>query len=285
MQTCDVAIIAGSGKLPVLLFKELQALGRSVLVFDISGQPSPDLYKGSSLYYLLSPIEIKKALAIMLQAKVKELVMIGGISHQGLLTLRPWHLNLEALKIWWSLKDTRTDTVLAALADYFTSHGVPVISSLKYLARYIVGHFFKNRDLSNDKDILLGIVAAKLLGHIDVGQSVVVCRGSVVALEAVEGTDRCLDRAIELGSSGAVLVKMSKPSQDLRFDVPTIGENTFARLKKGNFRALVLEANSCFCTDMKGLKELHSLGIDLVIADDKLIQKAFELFGPKGSLQ
>lgn len=284
---CDSALIAGSGQLPAMIVDGMLAAGKRPLVLDISGGEQAFLASKAGYYQAFHPLEFTKGVALMKQRGVLELTMAGRVPHSLLMGLRPHHLSFEVMKLWWGLPDTRADTVLEAIANYFHSKGIPVVSSLKYITHAVLSkahQLLGRRSPSDDADILLGIVVAKTLGLVDVGQSVIVRKGTVIALEGMEGTDACLERAIVLGSEGATFVKLAKPDQDLRFDVPTIGEGTFERLRRGGFRALVVQERATICTDLPGLKKLQESGIELIIVDDAMLERAFKLYGPKEKL-
>lgn len=272
------ALIAGEGKMPLLIAKEMISQGIKPLIIAFEGKHLENFEQMGLEGYSLHPTQVAKACRLMHFHGVKEVTWAGRIHHRVIMDVRPWHLSFDLIRLWFSLSDTRADTLLSALCHYFEQHGIHVLSSLRYLSRFILKSV-KHSSLS--KDALLGIATAKTLGALDVGQSVVVRKGTVVALEAMEGTDRCLDRAIELGSLGATFVKMAKPSQDLRFDVPVIGETTFERLVRGGFSSLVVEENQTLCLDPEALKKAQAAGLEVFIIGQKEIDLALKTYAAK----
>lgn len=261
--------------MPDLVLQGMRQEGIEPLVLCLDPSNWRQLEAKAGAIYQLSPVQLSKAISLMYLHGVQEVSLAGRVPHQILLQIKPWQLNWQALHLWWKLPDTRADTVLRAISELFDSRGFKVISSLRYLSKYLIG---RHLNTSVDHDVLLGIAAAKTLGCIDIGQSVVVCKGSVVAVEALEGTDSCLDRVIAMGIEQAIFIKMSKPQQDLRFDVPLVGANTFKRLIRGKFKAIVVEKDLTICTEPELLKSLEQSQIQVIVADKALIKRALEQY-------
>ncbi len=274
--TC--ALIAGEGKMPQFIVETMKERGQQPLILALEESTLKLFQQQGFVGYHLHPIQLGKACQLMQKHGVHEVTFAGRIPHRVLLDIRPWHLSLDIFFLWLSLPDTRADTVLRALCDYFQKNGIHVLDSIRYLSRYLLQKTTKEK-LSSDA--LLGIAVAKTLGAMDVGQTVVVKKGTVMALEAMEGTNKCLDRAIELGSCGATLIKMAKPAQDMRFDVPVIGEATFARLHQGGFRALVVEEDKTLCLDLEALEKAKAKGLEVYVVGPKEIEQALASFQPK----
>jgi DUF1009 family protein len=178
--------------------------------------------------------------------KVQHVSLFGGV-------MPDW----RAAKILLGLKDKRTDTILKAVVDEFAKEGFEFVSSATYLEHLLAPHGpLTQRSLTSaqQKDAGLGWRAAKALAGWDIGQTVVVQDGAVVAVEAMEGTDACVERAGALARSqgrepALVVVKVAKPSQDFRFDLPVVGLETLARFLAAGVKALALEAGSTLVFD------------------------------------
>lgn len=272
------ALIAGEGKMPFLIAQEMLREGIKPLIIAMEEASLKEFKKMGLEGYSLHPIQISRACRMLKKHGVEEVTWAGRIPHRIIMDIRPWHLSPRLIRLWFSLPDTRADTVLRALCDYFQEHGIRVLSSLRYLSRYLLKREVED---SLSRDALLGVAAAKTLGAMDIGQSVVIRKGTVVALEGMEGTDRCLDRAIELGSEGATLVKMAKPCQDARFDVPVIGKATFDRLLKGKFSALVVEDSQILCIDPANLEKAKQQGLKVYVIGPSEVEMALKAFSPR----
>jgi len=197
--------------------------------------------------------------------KVQHVSLFGGVMP-----------DLRAVKILASLKDRRTDTILSAIADEFTKEGMTLISSATYLQDLVPeeGVLTHRAPTSQESaDIELGIGAAKASAGYDIGQSVVVKERAIVAVEAMEGTDAAVMRAAELAGTkgstakknGLVLIKVAKPKQDFRFDIPVIGLDTLETLKAAGATALSIEAGKTMIFDKEEfLDRANRIGIAVV---------------------
>jgi DUF1009 family protein len=188
-------------------------------------------------------------------AGVRQVVMAGKVQHVSLFggVLPDW----RAAKLLLSLKDKRTDTVLKAVADEFAKDGLEFVSSAAWLEHLLapIGPLTKlGFRAEQAADAALGWRAAKAVAGFDIGQTVVVQAGAVVAVEGMEGTDECVRRASTLArsqgrSASLTVVKVAKPRQDFRFDLPVVGLDTLETLRAGGARALALEAGATLVFD------------------------------------
>jgi DUF1009 family protein len=180
-------------------------------------------------------------------------------------------LDATALKILATLPDKKTDTILAAVADAFQRDGIRFLSSLTYLADLLAGEGPLTRtrpDRAQKRDIAFGFKTAKAVAGIDVGQTVCVKDQVVLAVESIEGTDACVRRAGEF-QPGFTVAKVAKPRQDLRFDVPVIGERTLAALKNARAAVLAVEAGKTLFFDRaKVLAGADAAGLVIVGVKD-----------------
>ena len=186
---------------------------------------------------------------------VRRVVMAGKVQHVSLFGgVMP---DLRAAKVLLSLKDKRTDTILKAVVDEFAKDGLEFISSAAYLEHLLApAGALTKKTLTKDQlaDAAFGWKAAKAVAGFDIGQTVVAQEKAIVAVEGMEGTDACVARAAELARSqgrepALVVVKVAKPKQDFRFDLPVVGLDSLVHFKKHGVKALVLEAGSTLVFD------------------------------------
>ena len=176
--------------------------------------------------------------------------MAGGIHKAGALThFQPDERGLAFISRLPSLKD---DVILRGVAQELEAEGITVVESTRFLSSLLAQEGVLTTSTPNEQqwaDVRLGFTVAKEVGRWDIGQSVVVKRGTVLAVEGVEGTNAAVRRGGELGGAGAVVVKVSKPQQDLRFDVPAVGPDTIAVMREVGASVLALEAGKTLMLD------------------------------------
>lgn len=247
-----VAVLAGEGKMPRLVIKGIHEAQKKVLLIAIEGVTSHDLVEEVDEVVWLHLTQIGKALKALESFGVKELVMAGRIKHNKIFSLSSLHMDWITIKEWFSLKDKRANNIFDAVEKIISSRGVEVVNSVKYMEKNLAkeGVLTKKKPPKKiENDISLGMTIAKEIGGLDIGQTVVVKSGSIVAVEAMEGTDQCLERAGNIAGEGCIVVKMSKPNQDMRFDVPVIGVNTIEKLHKIKALGIVIEAKKTILID------------------------------------
>ncbi len=206
---------------------------------------------------------------------VSKTVMVGRIAKQKIYT--PWRIlrylpDWRALKIWyWVLrnKDKRNDTVLCALADVLASGGIYLENSTMYCKEHLAEEGLMTTCVPGagvDKDIEFGWAIVKQIGELDIGQSVAVKEREIIAVEAIEGTAKMIERAGQLCEKGGwTLIKAAKPNQDMRFDVPCVGPDTIKSLAENGGKCLVVEKDKTIVIDKPETIELaNQLGIAVV---------------------
>lgn len=251
-----LGLIAGSGRFPILVAREAKRAGVEVLGFGLQGVtdvPALEAVVGPVTLYRLGQIE--KPIAAFKAAGITKAVMAGKVQHVSVFGgIMP---DLRAAKILARLADKRTDTILKAIADEFAKDGIELLSSVGFLGSMLVGEgpqTARKPDPAELADIRLGWKAAKALAGFDVGQTVVCKNGAVIALEGMEGTDACIRRAKELAASQGkrftlTLVKVAKPKQDMRFDIPVLGLDSLQVFAECGVTALALEAGTTVIFD------------------------------------
>ncbi len=265
-----IALLAGEGLLPKRVLEGIKKEGFKVLLLAIKGDADPSLADSADNFYWLYPTQLGKAIKICQKWGVREIVFAGRVHHKKIYNL-PWlHADWQTIKLWFSFKDKRADTMLKALCDIFRKKGIIVAPLKKYLGSYVVRQDVPSRSLTSQEreDVLLGVQMAKELGRLDIGQTVAVKKGAIVALEAMEGTDACIERAAELAGPGLVIIKMAKPQQDERFDLPVIGRNTLEKLIKVRATVLVLQGGKTIIIDPEVYAIIAQHSIALVVLEE-----------------
>jgi DUF1009 family protein len=267
-------LLAGSGRFPILFAEAARRQGREVICQGIDGMASDELADVCDDYYALPLARIGRAIRVFKRCRVEHAVMAGKIEKTVL--FQPWRI-LRLLPDWrtvhmwfrYAARDRKDDTLLLAVIREFARDGIVFDSALDFCPELLVKHGFLTRrrpTAAQWNDIRFGWELAKEMGRLDVGQSVAVHDCAVLAVEAIEGTDRAIRRAGELCQRGGfTVVKVAKPQQDMRFDVPTIGLATIQTLHAAGGRILAVEANKTILLDEPEVVALaDKLGIAIV---------------------
>lgn len=245
-----IGLIAGNGRLPYLFAEAARQQGLEVVAVGHQGETDPQLAASVRSLSWVRLAQVDRIVRILREAGVTRAVMAGGISRIRAFTeARP---DLGAVRIAIRLRSFRDDRLLRAVADYFQKAGIQIVSPTDFLTNLLVpeGHLAgPDLEPGQRKDIALGIEVAQLLGRADVGQTVVVKNGHVLAVEAIEGTNETIRRAGKLGGPGTVVVKFSKPQQDPRFDLPAVGPATLEAMEESGAKVLAVEAGRTLILD------------------------------------
>jgi UDP-2,3-diacylglucosamine hydrolase len=240
-----LGLIAGSGPLPFEVARAAREKGLRVAIAAIEDNTDPAIEReADGPFAWLNAGELGKLIAFFRDAGAREVILAGAVSKREILRdpsrLRP---DARALKLLSSLGARGDDAILRAVATELESEGLEVIESTRHLERRMTRAGVLCGGALDDAlraDLALGMRVVRSLGVHDVGQACLVRQGTVLAVEALEGTDRMVRRGAEFGA-GAVLVKASKPTQDMRFDVPVIGPGTIEVARECKLRAIGLE--------------------------------------------
>lgn len=250
-----LGIIAGAGQFPLLVADAAKRMGMEVVAIGITGVSDPAMAGKAKRFEQFKLGQISKPIEVFKSEGITQAVMAGKVQHASLFGgVLP---DLRAVKLLARLKDKRTDTILAAVAEEFAKDGIELLPSHAFLKDLLAtpGPMTKRKPGAAEMaDLELGWKAAKAVAGFDIGQSVVAGQGAIVAVEAMEGTDACVLRAGELvraqGSKGGiVVVKVAKPRQDFRYDLPVIGLETLVTLEKAGATALAIEAGKTLIFD------------------------------------
>lgn len=243
-------LIAGDGLLPIKMSQYAKDNGFDVVAISFSSDNYQQLKKYCSKVYSVSPGEVLKIQDILKKENIKQLTFLGKV-HKGLLLKRP-KFDAKALELLKNAAKLNDDEVMLGLVNELEKIGVTVLDQTIFIKSSMIpaGVLGKlNPTPAQMEDINYGFSLAKEMGKLDVGQSVVIKDKMIMAVEAIEGTDKCIIRGAKLAKKGASVIKVSKPSQDKRFDIPTVGLRTLQTMKKYGASLLTVEANETIIVD------------------------------------
>ncbi|GIW82436.1 MAG: hypothetical protein KatS3mg105_4243 [Gemmatales bacterium] len=269
-----VGLLAGSGRFPVVFAEKARRLGISVVCVGIRNEAPEELISLVDRFLWAGIGKLGKVIRYFHHEGIRYAVMAGKI-HKTIIfsPRRIFHLlpDLRMIRFWYSRrrKDNRDDSLLLGIIDEFASEGIEFRSALELCPELLVKAGILTQrppTAREEEDIRFGWELAKEMGRLDVGQSVAVKERAVLAVEAIEGTDRAIARAGELCSSGDfVVVKVAKPQQDMRFDVPTVGVSTIRTMRRAGGRVLAVEAGKTIFIDQEETVALaNRYGITIV---------------------
>ena len=245
-----IGLIAGNGQFPLLFAQAARRKGWQVYAVGYEGETEPILAQHVEAMEWLYLGQIKRMLKFFRQHDITDGVMIGGITKTRMFTnVRP---DIKAIALLAGMRHTHDDAILRAFADLLEKEGVRIHDSTFLLPEILAPEGVwtaRKPSRSETEDMRLGWRIAKRIGHLDIGQCVVVAGGSVLAVEAIEGTDAAITRAGMLCKGQAVVVKVCKPNQDTRFDIPAVGMGTIETMQKANIKALAIEAGKAVVFD------------------------------------
>jgi hypothetical protein len=264
-----IGLIAGNQQFPFLFARAARDQGYKIVAAGIVGDTSPFLYFSVDQFQYFKVGELKKLFEYFRANTVAEVIMAGQVNQDNLFNPAV-KLDEEFQALNSALRDRKADTIFTAVADRLNKEGMALLDSTFLLKKYLAPHGTLTKrgpTTSELKDIDFGLTIAKLMGGIDIGQTVVVKEKAIVAIEAMEGTDRAITRGGQIARTGAVVVKTSKPAQDNRFDVPVIGPRTIQTMARVKAACLAIEAGKTLIIDREKTVNLaNQAGICLVAA-------------------
>ena len=267
MQDELLGLIAGNGKFPILFAKEAKSKNYHVIAAGVKGDTSFLVRFFFVKFQSFHVGDLGKLFEFFKTNGVKKVIMAGQVNPDNLFAENVV-LDKEFKDLFDAIKDRKADTIFSAVAEKLRQHGMELIDSTCLLKDYMApkGTLTKRApSLEELADIEFGREIAKAMGDIDVGQTVVVKEKAIVAIEAMEGTDRTILRGGEIAREGAVVVKMSKPKQDLRFDVPVIGPRTIQNMSRSKASCLAIEAGKTIIIDFETcVQKANKAGICIV---------------------
>ncbi len=261
-----IGLIAGSGKFPILIAETAAKKGLKIIAVAHKGETDPELEKKVSSITWVGLGQFGHLLEAFKLSGVNKVLMAGGINKTNM--FKNLRLDLKGMAIAGKLLVFHDDDILRAVANELEKEGISVVSSAIYLPELLApeGCFTKRRPSKEElTDIEFGWEMAKELGRLDIGHCVVVKRKTVLALEAIEGTDKAILRGGELAHKGAVVIKVCKPDQDLRFDLPAVGLNTIRTMSRVKASTLAIESGKTLVFDKEAMiRFANELGISII---------------------
>jgi DUF1009 family protein len=253
-----IGLLAGSGRFPICFAEKARALGIPVVCVGVKYEAPPELEKLVHRFYWSGIARLGRMIRCFRREGVQRIVMAGKINKAAVMH-RPWRL-VSLLPDWRTFRtflmrprDNRDDALLLAVIDEFARDGLSFDSALNLCPELLVRQGVLTRrppTKLEQGDIDFGWKLAKEMGRLDIGQSVSVKERAVLAVEAIEGTDQAIARAGQLCRNGEfVVVKVAKPQQDMRFDVPTVGCQTIEAMHQAGGRVLAVEAGKTILLD------------------------------------
>jgi UDP-2,3-diacylglucosamine hydrolase len=267
VETPDVlGIIAGNGAYPFLLAESARRAGvKKLVAAAFTGETKPEFAAQVDEIHWLRVGQLARLITSLRGSGVQHAIMAGQIAPQNLFDLRP---DWKTLLLLARLKQRNAESIFAAIGDELARAGVQLLPAVTFLEHLLASPgLIAGRNLSRrqEADVEFGFTIAKEMSRLDVGQTVVVKNGTVVAVEAFEGTNDAVRRGGALARKDAVVVKVSKPNQDLRFDVPVIGVETVRVAAEVKARAIAVEAGRTLLLEKEELVALATrLNVSIV---------------------
>ncbi len=269
-----VGLLAGKGRFPVVFAQAAAREGIPVYCMGVLGLVDEELADLCTEFRTAPLARVGRAIRYFRARRVKQVVMAGKIEKRVLFD--PWRIvrllpDWRTVHMWvrYAAKNKKDDTLLLAVIREFQRDGIQFGSALDFCPELLVKHGFLTRKRPTPaqwRDVRFGWEMAKEMGRLDIGQTVVVNDTAVIAVEAIEGTDECIRRASGLCRRGGfTVVKVAKPQQDMRFDVPTVGLQTIQTMHESGGRVLAVESGKTIFLDEPEVLELaNKLGIAII---------------------
>lgn len=253
MSDAPIGLIAGSKSLPLLFAREARKRGERLAAVAFDGETDPALAALVDEISWVKVGQLGKMLQALTRHRVRQCVMLGQIAPKNLFDLRP---DLRAMAILLRLKEKNAHSIFGAIADELSKEGIELIPAVPWLQPWMPGEDYAcgpKVTQVDRRDVAFGHRIARETSRLEIGQCVVVKRGTVLAVEAFEGTDECLERGGRLagGDGGAVAVKVAKPGHDFRFDIPCVGPKTLAVCKEAGIAVLAVESGRTLLLDLE----------------------------------
>ncbi len=271
-----LGIIAGNRQFPQIFAREARQAGvKHLVAVAFEGETDPAIEPLVDLVVWMKLGQLGKLIGAFQENKVRDIVMVGQIAPTNLFSnLR---LDLRMTLLLAKLKRRNAETIFGAIGEELAKDGMKLVPHADYLQRLIpkAGVLTKRKPNAEEReDFEFGFRIGKSIAALDVGQTVVVKRGTVLAVEAFEGTDAALLRGGDLGNGDSVAVKVTKPGQDMRFDIPCIGCGTIETLRKAKITAMAIEAGKTLLLELEDLlKMANESKIAIEAIDPKLQPK------------
>jgi len=262
-----IGLIAGEGQLPVIFAQEARKKGVKVIGFGIKGMASPDLAGACDRIHWLGIDQIKKFFFLLLAERIKNIAMLGKVSKAVIYNSEKKDgYKLDLLK---KSEDKKDYAILEKITAELEKRGIKVINSTDYLEPLLPEKGVLTKQIPSDRendDIKFGFKIAKEIAGLDIGQTVVVKDKNVVSVEAMEGTDSTVKRSKDLSVEDFTVVKVSRPKQDMRWDVPVVGPDTVKLIAEYKGKILAIEAQRMFLVEKEKCLEIaDNNGMSIVV--------------------
>jgi DUF1009 family protein len=250
-----LGLIAGNGRFPFLVLDAARALGHDVTIIAVKEEASPELFDVAArtpgvTCHAVSLGHLGKCISLLKQEGASRAVMAGQVKHVKIFSgIVP---DLTLLSVLTRLRSKNTDALISAVADVLADHGIELLDSTTYLTPLVATPGVltaRAPDGAEQSDFAFGYRMADAIAGLDIGQTIVVKDAAVVAVEAMEGTDEVIARAGRLSGPGSRVVKVAKPKQDMRFDVPVVGVPTIEAMRAAGASALSVDAGKTLVFD------------------------------------
>ncbi|MBI5675815.1 MAG: UDP-2,3-diacylglucosamine diphosphatase LpxI [Nitrospirae bacterium] len=264
-----LGLVAGMGELPRVIASEAKKKGYRVVVIALQPPADDSIKPFGDDFHRVKIGHLGTLIALLKKSYAADAVMAGKVPktllYKNKRSLIP---DIRAAKLLLSLKDRSDDTIMKAVVKELEKEGIKLHNTTAFTKELLAGEgiLTRTKPSKNEmEDIKFGWKIAKEMGRLDIGQTVVIKDKAVMAIEAIEGTDEAIKRGGHLAEEGAVVVKVSKPGQDMRFDVPVVGFETLHAMKKAKVAALVVEAGKTIIIDIENfIKEADKAKIAVV---------------------
>ncbi|PWB80089.1 MAG: DUF1009 domain-containing protein [Candidatus Methylomirabilota bacterium] len=262
----SLGIIAGGGPLPIVAARDARTQGLRVVAVAVEEAASADLANEVDAICWVGAGQLGRLISALKREQVTDAVMLGHVPLNLLFSRAK--LDLAGLWFYLKLKDRRGDTILLSVGDLLAREGIMLHDCRRFLSSIVLrkGVLTARTPTSEEqRDIEFGRGIARSMAQLRIGQTVVVKRRTVLAVEAIEGTDAAIRRGGALGNRGVVVVKVGRPDQDMRFDLPVIGPDTMAALEDAGATALALDADQTLMLERANVvAKADQLGLAIV---------------------
>ena len=263
-----IGLVAGYGELPLVFAKKAKERGDTVIALGLKGATSEELEKYVEKIYWFEWGDLKKALFLAVTQRLSKIALLGKIKKE-ILFMETGKLDDEAQKIIKSPEGKKDYTILKGVAKLINAVGIEIIDPTPYLEELIPteGILTKSKPTKAEmEDIEYAHEIASQLARFDIGQTVIVKDKTIIAIEAVEGTDEAIRRAGKLVDGGFTVVKMARPAQDAKFDVPLVGPDTIKTIAQNKGRVLALEQKKTFLMSKdEAIRIADEFGLSVIV--------------------
>jgi UDP-2,3-diacylglucosamine hydrolase len=265
-----LGLIAGNGRFPFLVLDAARGAGHDVTIVALREETFPELADAAArppaaALHWISLGQLGTCIEVLKSAGVTQAVMAGQVKHTKLFDIRPdWTLG----RVLMRLAAKNTDSIISGVADVLRDNGIELLHSTAFLEPLMAAEGVLTSRAPTDAeraDVAFGYRVADTVAGLDIGQTIAVKSAAVVAVEAMEGTDAVIARAGQLAGAGVCIVKVAKPNQDMRFDVPVVGVSTIAAMRKAGATLLSVDAGKTLMIDGEAIvKAADAAGIAIV---------------------